>query len=383
LPSSGGLRPPLSPFARPAPGCAGSCGWLRQSVASYRWRSPVHRQSAVAWQPAMTSSAQRNSLLVRGVRRLRLELIERRDESFQKSDGATAVVSGSAIVRIWRNWLPRTRRREEATVNRLGAVAENSDDDEAAGMAQPHSFSPSSSTYSSGSNRNSLSGLSSRPRLVSPDVTAIYEKVLDGSIALENVCLACGTVRVEQQLPLLMEHPVLRGSLCLAKRIISDNGWLCHLCQLLSERLIQPGATGGSDCITKTEPHSLHPPPRPDFKRSSAGCSQPLRVLSLFDGVASRLAVPAVRRPVRRNLLRPPRSTRTQSVWPLVNHGNRQGLASESGLCFFSSFHRILETARRIGSPSADERQRRPLFWLFENVASMRQEDKTRISRSC
>ncbi|PAA85768.1 hypothetical protein BOX15_Mlig034009g1 [Macrostomum lignano] len=451
---------------------------------------------------AMTSSAQRNSLLVRGVRRLRLELIERRDESFQKSDGATGSSSGSAIGQD----LAQLATEDEAARKRrqpllsdwatdclvdiykqhrksLGAVAESeglhlavsdSDDDEAAGMAQPHSFSPSSSTYSSGSNRNSLSGLSSRPRLVSPDVTAIYEKVLDGSIALENVCLACGTVRVEQQLPLLMEHPVLRGSLCVDclenyltvcfsvgddgwfmycsvcgrpgnqamcgsaecgrcfcrgcltlligqdawQRIISDNGWLCHLCQLLSERLIQPRSDWRQRLYYQTEPHSLHPPPPPELQRS-AGCSQPLRVLSLFDGVASALLClqsaglsveicfaseidqDAIRVAAcnHGNRVRQLGSVteltedRLRSLLPIdlliggspcsqlsAANPNRQGLASESGLLFFE-FHRILELLRRIGSPSADERQRRPLFWLFENVASMRQEDKTRISR--
>uniref|UniRef100_A0A1I8HW68 DNA (cytosine-5-)-methyltransferase n=1 Tax=Macrostomum lignano TaxID=282301 RepID=A0A1I8HW68_9PLAT len=279
---------------------------------------------------AMTSSAQKNSLLVRGVRRLRLELIERRDESFQKSDGATGSSGGSAIGQD----LAQLAAEDEAARKRrqpllsdwatdclvdiykqhrksLGAVAENSDDDEAA---------------------------ASRSQIL------IYEKVLDGSIALENVCLACGTVRVEQQLPLLMEHPVLRGSLCVDclenyltvcfsvgddgwfmycsvcgrpgnqamcgsaecgrcfcqgcltlligqdawQRIISDNGWLCHLCQLLSERLIQPRSDWRQRLYYQTEPHSLHPPPPPELQRSAC-CSQPLRVLSLFDGVASAL----------------------------------------------------------------------------------------------
>uniref|UniRef100_A0A1I8IKC4 DNA (cytosine-5-)-methyltransferase n=1 Tax=Macrostomum lignano TaxID=282301 RepID=A0A1I8IKC4_9PLAT len=275
-------------------------------------------------------------------------------------------------------------------------------------MAQPHSFSPSSSTYSSGSNRNSLSGLSSRPRLVSPDVTAIYEKVLDGSIALENVCLACGTVRVEQQLPLLMEHPVLRGSLCVdclenyltVCFSVGDDGWFmyCSVC----------GRPAG---ISQTEPHSLHHPPPPPELQRSAGCSQPLRVLSLFDGVASALLClqsaglsveicfaseidqDAIRvaackpwQPVRQlGSVTELTEDRLRSLLPidLLIGGSPCSKAwlRNPDCFFFSSFTEFSKLLRRIGSPSADERQRRPLFWLFENVASMRQEDKTRISR--
>uniref|UniRef100_A0A1I8IPI0 DNA (cytosine-5-)-methyltransferase n=1 Tax=Macrostomum lignano TaxID=282301 RepID=A0A1I8IPI0_9PLAT len=381
------------------------------------------------------------------VRRLRLELIERRDESFQKSDGATGSSGGSAIGQD----LAQLAAEDEAARKRRQPLLSDWATDCLVDIYKQH--------------RKSLGA-------VAENVTAIYEKVLDGSIALENVCLACGTVRVEQQLPLLMEHPVLRGSLCVDclenyltvcfsvgddgwfmycsvcgrpgnqamcgsaecgrcfcqgcltlligqdawQRIISDNGWLCHLCQLLSERLIQPRSDWRQRL--QTEPHSLHPPPPPELQRS-AGCSQPLRVLSLFDGVASALLClqsaglsveicfaseidpDAIRVAAcnHGNRVRQLGSVteltedRLRSLLPIdlliggspcsqlsAANPNRQGLASESGLLFFE-FHRILELLRRIGSPSADERQRRPLFWLFENVASMRQEDKTRISR--
>uniref|UniRef100_A0A1I8FN39 DNA (cytosine-5-)-methyltransferase n=1 Tax=Macrostomum lignano TaxID=282301 RepID=A0A1I8FN39_9PLAT len=291
---------------------------------------------------------------------------------------------------------------------------------------------------------------------VAENVTAIYEKVLDGSIALENVCLACGTVRLKQQLPLLMEHPVLRGSLCvdclenyltvcfsvgddgwfmycsvcgrpgnqmllsrlphladwprcLAKELSATMGGLCHLCQLLSERLIQPRSDWRQRLYYQTEPHSLHPPPPPELQRS-AGCSQPLRVLSLFDGVASALlclqsAGLSVEICFASEI--DPDAIRVAAC----NHGNRvRQLGSVTELtedrlrsllpidlliggspcskawpqnpdCFFSSFTEFSNCSVGFGSPSADERQRRPLFWLFENVASMRQEDKTRISR--
>ncbi|KAG7222628.1 hypothetical protein INR49_026237, partial [Caranx melampygus] len=239
---------------------------------------------------------------------------------------------------------------------------------------------------------------------------------------IEDICISCGSLNVS------LEHPLFVGAMCFcvecvdllvgagsAAAAIKEDPWNCYMCGprstygLLRRRDDWPCRLQhffANNHEQEFEPAKLYPP-------VAAEKRQPIRVLSLFDGIATGLlvlkdlgiqvdkyvasevcedsiTVGMVRHQGRimyvgdvRNVTR--KHIEEWGPFDLVIGGSpcndlsivnpaRKGLYEGTGRLFFE-FYRLLHEAR---PKPGDER---PFFWLFENVVAMGVSDKRDISR--
>ncbi|KAG7224387.1 hypothetical protein INR49_004729, partial [Caranx melampygus] len=250
-------------------------------------------------------------------------------------------------------------------------------------------------------------------------------KIMDMKQDIEGFCLCCGTEKVE------MFHPLFKGSLCLKsyckdclniligcgtfESLTEMDPWICYLCQphqphgALTPRedwSIRVQELFANNSAMEFEPHRVYP-------SIPANQRRPLRVLSLFDGIATgylvlkdlgfkvetyvasevcedSVAVATVnheRKIIHVGDARFITETNIEQWGPfdLLIGGSpcndlsivnpiRKGLYEGTGRLFFE-YYRILQLLKpKEGDP-------RPFFWLFENVVFMNTHDKVNICR--
>lgn len=296
------------------------------------------------------------------------------------------------------------------------------------------------------------------------NIKGLFEEVSKGKRDLECICLACGDLRV------CAKHPLFKGGLCkecktsflgniylydedgsqmycticgdgkevfmcdndgcfrsycnlcigmlcgvnAVRKIAACETWVCFMCSSKTQGLISPR----QDWSARLQEHFMNDkeqefkPPH-TFPAIPPEERRPLRVLSLFDGIASGLqalkelgieielycaseidenAVQVAKVQHGRKIhhigdIQKISRDQIQDLGPFdfvfggspcndlsIANPIRRGIYEGTGRLFFD-FFRLLEYAR----PKSE--LERPFFWLFENVVGMRAEDKAVISR--
>ncbi|XP_071059771.1 DNA (cytosine-5)-methyltransferase 3C-like [Pseudochaenichthys georgianus] len=225
-------------------------------------------------------------------------------------------------------------------------------------------------------------------------------KIMDLKLEIEGFCLCCGTEDVE------IFHPLFKGSLCVkCKNNLTEtlyrydeDGYqsYCTICCYGMEVIMC-----GNDSCCRLEPHRVYPSIPANLRR-------PIKVLSLFDGIATgyrniyrkkenaseicedSIAVATVNHDWKIIHVGDARFITQKHLeqWgpfdmliggspcndlSIVNH-LRKGLYEGSGRLFFE-YYRILQLLK------PKEEDPRPFFWLFENVVFMNTHDKVNICR--
>ncbi|KAM7435199.1 hypothetical protein ABFA07_014862 [Porites harrisoni] len=296
------------------------------------------------------------------------------------------------------------------------------------------------------------------------NIKALFNEVVDGKKNIEGICLACGDHRV------CAKHPLFEGGLCkecktsflenvylydedgsqmycticgdgkevfmcdktgcfrsycslcigmlcgvaVVKQIAACEKWVCYMCSGKSQGLITPRkdwSAGLQELFMNDKEQDFRAPYT--FPALPPEERRPIRVLSLFDGIASGLQ--ALKELGIEIELYCASEIDEQAVQVAkVQHGSRichigdiqkisraqieqlgpfdfvfggspcndlsianpvrRGIYEGTGRLFFD-FFRLLEYAR----PKSE--MERPFYWLFENVVGMRAEDKCVISR--
>lgn len=296
------------------------------------------------------------------------------------------------------------------------------------------------------------------------NIKALFDEVASGKRDLEGICLACGDLRV------CSKHPLFKGGLCkecktsflenvylydedgsqmycticgdgkevfmcdntgcfrsycslcigmlcgvsAVTKIAACEKWVCYMCSGKTRGLITPR----NDWSTRLQELFLNDKEQ-DFKAPHTFPAvppeerRPIRVLSLFDGIASGLqalkelgieielycaseideqAIQVAKVQHGEKIchigdIQKVSRAQIQQLGPFdfvfggspcndlsIANPIRRGIYEGTGRLFFD-FFRLLECAR----PKSE--LERPFFWLFENVVGMRAEDKSAISR--
>ncbi|XP_039266747.1 DNA (cytosine-5)-methyltransferase 3C-like isoform X2 [Styela clava] len=294
-----------------------------------------------------------------------------------------------------------------------------------------------------------------------------FKKVMNGTMKIEDICLACGTTE-----EIVAKHPLFIGGLCKeheelfhewffkydsdgyhsccsvccmgSKLVLCDikdclrcyckncldslvhqgrfdeavqsKHWVCDFCKESEEGVLKKRPEWQHEiqrlyqCKTESKfPPFQVPPPMPVQSR------RPIRVLSLFDGIATGIVAlkqlgleigKFVASEINEDAIRLVQNKHPEVVhvgditkltddeiykmgpFDLLLGGSpcndlsganprRRGLLDAEGSgCLFFDFYRVLRTVEPPRS-----QQKIPFFWLFENVVSMKGIEKQRISR--
>ncbi|KAG7261194.1 hypothetical protein CRUP_023813 [Coryphaenoides rupestris] len=218
----------------------------------------------------------------------------------------------------------------------------------------------------------------------------IFE-VREKTRSIEEICISCGSLNIS------IQHPLFAGGMCqgckcvdllvgpgAAHAAINEDPWSCYTCGrtgsfgLLQRRADWPSRLQhffANNHDQDFEPPKLYPPVMVEKR-------EPIRVLSLFDGIATGLLVLRelgieVDRYVASEVCEDSITVgivrhqgRIMYVGDVRNVTRRHG----TGRLFFE-FYRLLHEAR------PKDGDNRPFFWLFENVVAMGVSDKRDISR--
>ncbi|KAF3860786.1 hypothetical protein F7725_001041 [Dissostichus mawsoni] len=233
----------------------------------------------------------------------------------------------------------------------------------------------------------------------------MVNEVLKNNRSIEEFCLSCGKTRVATF------HPLFNGGLCFCVDcldILVDPGasnsarhldpWRCYMCQPLLQYGVLKRRHDWSlklqEFFANDSGQEFESPKR--FQAVPAEQRRPIRVLSLFDGIATEvcedsISVGVVRHEGKIQYVHDVRNISKKNVmmdwgpFDLVIGGSpcndlsivnpaRKGLFEGTGRLFFE-FYRLLSEAR------PKEGEDRPFFWMFENVVAMGVNDKRDISR--